>query len=606
MTIPAIVLWANSIRNTFVADWQSNTDLSSISLRQGDTIGIELHWVEQSVGNPMKEVVWPSSANITLAVGRLDSAPTSGGYRLSYGGQTTPAIGFNAEAISIQAALNGLSSIAAEGGVTIIKTSTTWRAVWNVTGAVSSTITVAENTLAPTSSLGIAVARTGAPGVAHIVQVHIKQSPVAVCTTWANTAPPTATVTLTHAPAYSGDNRTWRLVVTPEPKGGTLRLSYVINGVTYYTAPISVTTLSANTIQEALPDVIAIQVSDFEFDLSQVQITPDPTVNISSMAADSSGLIGFSSKYGLLSLNSLDVELLLGGASSATVVCEVEVEMDGKRQTLVQSNAVIYNDLIDTDSYTLVQWPDVVPADSVVRYDTPQSLTTAQKAQARTNIGAIDSALLDAYDTRDDELEARVADLETKTLTADQKAAAAGAASPSATNVFATANELAAKANATHTHTIAQITDLDTQLAERALVVHTHVVGEVAGLQTTLNDLQSNKAEIDHTHTQGDVDGLAPLLSQIQSDLSVIQGDALTPPQKAAIDQADTPSGGNVFITNSAMTAYVSAYVSAEAVPVNLPVTFTTIIGNYTDVTYPYEITLTINGVDYKIPARQA
>lgn len=602
MTIPALVLWANSIRNRFVADWQSNTDLASISLRQGDTIGLELHWVEQSVGNPMKEVVWPSSANITLAVGRLDNPPTSGAYKLSYGGNTTASIAYNADAAVIQAALNNLASIQAEGGVTVVKTNTTWRAVWNVAGSVSSTISVAENTLSPTSSLGVAVARTGSTNVAHVVQVHIKQSPVAVCTTWENTAPPVATITQTHAPAYSGDNRTWRLVISPEPKGGTLRLSYVINGQTYYTAPIDVTTLSANTIQGAFDDLNVIQVSDFEFDLSQVQTTPNPTVNISAMAADSSGLIGFSSKYGLLSLNSLDVELLLNGAASANVVCEVEVEMDGKRQTLVQSPAVIFNDLIDTDSYTLVQWPDVVPADSVVRYDTPQALSAAQKLQARTNIGAVDSSALGSYGTKDDELEARIASLETQSITSDQRAAITGAAAPSATNVFATADELDAKADATHTHTIAQITDLDTQLAAKAAIDHTHTVGEISGLQSTLSDLTNNKANTVHTHQISDVDGLDSQLNQIQIDLNNLDGAALTDDQKQAIEQADTPSSGNVFITQSAM----AAYVSAEAVPVNLPVTFTTVIGNYTDVTYPYEITLTINGVDYKIPARLA
>lgn len=602
MTIPALVLWANSIRSRFVADWQSNTDLASISLRQGDTIGLELHWVEQSVGNPMREVVWPSSANITLAVGRLDSAPTSGAYKLSYGGNTTTAIAYNAEASAIQAALNSLVSIQAEGGVTVVKTNTTWRAVWNVAGPVSSTISVAENTLSPTSSLGVAVARTGSTNVAHIVQVHIKQSPVAVCTTWENTAPPVATLTQTHAPAYSGDNRTWRLVISPEPKSGTLRLSYVINGVTYYTAPLDVTTLTANTIQAAISGLTAIKVSDFEFDLSQVQTTPNPTVNISSMSADSSGLIGFSSKYGLLSLNSLDVELLLNGASSANVVCEVEVEMDGKRQTLVQSPAVIFNDLIDTDSYTLVQWPDVVPADSVVRYDTPQSLSSAQKLQARTNIGALDATVLDAYGTKDDELEARVADLETQILTADQRAAITGAATPSATNVFATADELNAKADAVHTHAIAQITNLDTELANKAVINHTHVISEVSNLQSTLDTLDTSKADTVHSHTVGDVTGLNDQLNDIETAISNLQVAALTPDQAQAISGSETPSSGNVFITTSAMVSYVGA----EAMPANVPVNFTTIIGNYTDVNYPYEITLTINGVDYKIPARLA
>lgn len=600
MTIPALVLWANSIRTRFVSDWQSNTDLASVSFRQGDTIGVELHWVEQTVGNPMKEVVWPAAANITLAVGRLDSAPTSGAYKLSYDGDTTASIAYNAEAPAIQTALNDLASIQAEGGVTVVKTNTTWRAVWNTPGVASSTISVAENTLSPTSSIGVAVAQTGSATAVHIVQVHIKQAPVAVCTTWQDTTPPTATITQTHAPAYSGDNRTWRLVISPEPKSGTLRLSYVINGVTYYTAPLDVTRLSENTIGGAIEDIEVIKVSDFEFDLSQVQTTPNPTVNISSMSADSSGLIGFSSKYGLLSLNSLDVELLLGGAASANVVCEVEVEMDGKRQTLVQSAAVISNDLIDTDSYTLVQWPDVVPADSVVRYDTPQALTSAQKLQARTNIGAVDSSVLGSYGTKDDELEARIASLETQSLTSDQRAAITGAAMPSATNVFATVDELDAKADATHTHTIAQVTDLSTQLAAKADFAHTHAISEVANLQATLTSLDSTKADIVHTHDTQDINGLDAQLQAIAADLTDLQNGGLTTDQKDAIAGADTPSATNVLITNTAMVAYVGA----SAISNNVPVNFTTIVGNYTDVNYPYEITLTINGVDYKVPAR--
>lgn len=609
VTIPALVLWANSKQSKFVADWQSNIDLASISFRQGDTVGVELHWVEQSLGNPMSEVVWPSSANITLALGRLDAAPTSGTYKLAYGAAVTGNIAYNADASTIQAALNGLAPIAAEGGVVVTQTSTTWRATWNVAGVVSSAITVADNTLTPTSSIGIGVARTGTPTLSHIVQVHIKQAPVAVCTSWENTDAPAATVVETHSPAYSGDNRVWRLTIAPAPKSGTLRLSYVINGVTYYTAPLDANTLSANSITAAIPQLSVIQVTNYEFDLSQPQTTPNPTVNISSIGADSSGLIGFSAKYGLLNLNSLDVELLLGGASSANVVAEVEVEMDGKRQTLVQSQAIIYNDLIDTDSYTLVEWGDVVPADSVVRFDTAQALSSAEQLQARTNIGAIASTALSAYATKDAELEARVADLETDALTDDQRAAITGAATPSATNVFVTATELAGKADATHTHAIADVTGLQVALNDKSDLGHTHLISEVDGLQTQLTTLDSGKADAIHTHTIADVTALSSSLADLDDRITDLEAVAPSGDINAALTGAELPSASNVFVSTSAMVTYVGGEIttaSAGLMSNNLPINFTAIVGNYTDVTYPYEITLTINGVDYKVPARLA
>ena len=129
-------------------------------------------------------------------------------------------------------------------------------------------------------------------------------------------------------------------------------------------------------------------------------------------------------------MNSLDVELLLGGGASGAAVLEIEVELDGKRQTLVQNAVTVYNDLIDTDSYTLQEWGDVIPADSVVRYDTAQSLTSGQQTQARANIGAIAAASLTAYTTKDNELEARIASLESISPTTDDLAAVAGANAP--------------------------------------------------------------------------------------------------------------------------------------------------------------------------------
>jgi hypothetical protein len=184
-------------------------------------------------------------------------------------------------------------------------------------------------------------------------------------------------------------------------------------------------------------------------------------------------------------MNALDVELLLAGAPSGSATLEIEVEMDGKRQTLVQNAVTIYNDLIDTDSYTLQEWGDVIPADSVVRYDTVQTLTTGQKLQVRTNIGAVGADSLAPYTTKDNELEVRIAALEGVAVIGDIADAVNGAATPSATNVFATMDDLADKADTVHTHIITDVTGLAAALADKAALTHGHVITDITNLQGT-------------------------------------------------------------------------------------------------------------------------
>jgi hypothetical protein len=593
MPLPALTLWADSNKSELVAGWQVNSNLGTLKLRQGDTIGIELHWVEQGYGRLMREVVWPAAANITLAIGRIDTQPTSGVFQLGYGTEYTAEVAYNVSAAALQTALNALPTITAEGGVTVAKTATTYRITWNTPGVPAHSITLYQNDLTPTSSIGIGTARTGTSTVAQITQLHIKQAPVAVCTSWVTQDPPSITVTETHAPAYSGDYRIWRVLISPNPKSGTFRLSKVINGSTYWTAPIPVEGITANTIAVAT-GLTVTAVDDFEFEISQPQIQPDPTVNVSLMGADGAGLIGYSSKYGQLSMNSLDVELLLGGAASGAAVLEIEVELDGKRQTLVQNSVTVYNDLIDTDSYTLQEWGDVIPADSVVRYDTAQSLTSGQQSQARTNIGAIAAASLTAYTTKDNELEARIASLESISPSTDDQAAIAGANAPSATNVFATMDDLAGKADTTHTHAITDVTDLASSLAGKADASHGHIIADTTGLQDTLDDL-ATKADGVHTHAITDVSGLQTALDSKAESTHTHPGlpsgdvaDALT--------YASLPSAANPFATQD--------WVGENTMTNNPTVTVSGVTGTYNNTNYPYEIQLVVNGTTYYIPAR--
>lgn len=98
---------------------------------------------------------------------------------------------------------------------------------------------------------------------------------------------------------------------------------------------------------------------------------------------------------------------------------------------------------------------------------------------------------------------------------------------------LATKNELqtglAGKANASHTHTSASITDLsttlapyattavmNTELAKKAPVSHTHTTAQVAGLDTAL----AGKAPMSHTHTIANVTGLQADLTTIRESIT--------------------------------------------------------------------------------------
>ena len=64
--------------------------------------------------------------------------------------------------------------------------------------------------------------------------------------------------------------------------------------------------------------------------------------------------------------------------------------------------------------------------------------------------------------------------------------------------------EVAKKANTSHKHTTADITDFATEMGKKANTSHTHTQAQVTGLSTALN----GKADKSHTHTTSQVSGL--------------------------------------------------------------------------------------------------
>jgi hypothetical protein len=596
MPSPALTLWIDMSTGKFLSGWQSISFAQKISLKQGDLIGVELHIINNYLGGSFSEYEFSPSTAVTLAIGRIDTAPESGTFKLTYGGLSTAALPAEATAAQVQTALNALAVITTEGGVVVTKTSNSYRIVWNTPAVTANVLSYSFNELYPTSTVNASAVKVGSLIQKQIYQVHIKQAPVANITSFVNQTPPSITVTQIHAPAFVGDTKVWRVSISPQPKNGSFLIGFDAGTTSYNTAAIDVNT-SGDTL-------LSILTATFNGSWSVVKSGPNQwdiaTTNatVFNLSATDGGINAFNSKYGILNLDTAEVEDLLAGESSADAVMEIQLDTNGVKHTVTQQDITILNDLIDDASYSLVQWGDYIPADSVVRYDTAQALTNVQKQQAKDNIGVstIDTT---ALTNKDIELEGRIGDLEGLGLTTNQFNAITGSQLPSATNVLTTKSaldaETALKANVNHSHAITDVTGLQSALDSKASTVHTHITSDITGLQTALDakvnlaafqTAINNKSDINHTHTTFSTIAVT-VLNPTTVNATTVNADTVV------VKALYVDDGDNNYPLNS------SNPVDKIGIP------FDYAIANPLGSPYIYELPIKINGITYMMPARK-
>lgn len=422
MANPYLILWCDPAQNKIYSGWQKAAQALPPVLKQGDQIGVEIHWVKSGLySQAMQEIQFPPSATVRLAVGRLDSAPTGGTFTITYGANTTAPLAYGITATELETALNDLASITSDGGVTVSKTGNQFRIVWNDVGAYTTALTSDVDMLYPTSQASVVESRAGSLDASRIILFKVRQSAIAALTSFTAVAQPSITVS-------SLFTSTWRVSISPMPKEGVFSLT-VIKGPSTYTTISMSATADAFTMASALNslNVVSgqkfnvIKSGDFTWDITA------PTA-VDSISA-TSGLVGFSAMYGVLDMNTAEVEEFLSGSSSGTATIEVEVDVAGEIQTLAQTGVRVLNDLIDQSSFNIVSMGSLMPVDSVVRYDTSQALTVPQQETARQNINAVSLAeVTDSLDL-------------TNLPTLNEKKAMQYSVLPSQTNPFVTMTE---------------------------------------------------------------------------------------------------------------------------------------------------------------------
>jgi hypothetical protein len=432
MPLPsAIKLFIDPRTGDAFGNFAGTTSLTNPVFTLGDTATVELYLVESTGLNtyPRQEIGFPTSPGIRVAVGAIDESPLAGTWTLSYGGDTTTALAFNATPAVVQAALNLLASITAAGGVTVAKIGDNYNIVFNANGA-RTELTTNGAALIPLSAATVASLQTGDANKPAIYLVHLQRTVAGLATSFTPTA--ASAITVESLTAWDGTKATYRVSISPDPKGGSFSLSFdAQTGTDVSSSAISVGA-SGLDVQNALSigaladgKVSVTQVGAYAYDIT---VKTQPAT--AGLTADAAGLLSFAGYKGELNLNTAEAISLLDGAPLVQTTLEVEITSDSKTLTVLQVQCTLQNAVIDA--------------------------------------GAVQPLVLDTY------LSQTVADGRYFKLSQNL---ADGTAGTMRTNLG-----------------VYSTSQVDTALALKANTSHTHIIGDVTGLQTAL-DGKANLSE---------------------------------------------------------------------------------------------------------------
>jgi len=358
-------LWIDPFDNILYSGWQNTQSAPTLVFKQGDKIDIELFLVKRGITSSSQDTVeFPEGSTIRFAVGKLDTPPTAGTMVISYNGEQTGNIPYNASASAIQTALNAVGSIAASGGVVVsVVSSTIFRIAFEANGPRPAPL-IDTTGLLPTSSGKVITVRAGTSTLPAIFIFKVNQSVAVFQNDWVDSQQPTVTATTLVA------NQTKRVTISPVPLAGTWTLDTTPSiarlvddagdeddVATYWTQTVSsrLGAFASSFIGEdgrPIWNMSVIQIGSNSWDFTVRNDYPVPVGYTMPFTVDGN-FTKFPSKVSTVNFDTVEVEYLLDGADSVTASLEIEVESpSGDKWTVLQTSCTIVNDLIDQAVYT--------------------------------------------------------------------------------------------------------------------------------------------------------------------------------------------------------------------------------------------------------------
>lgn len=371
MPTPALNLYVDQAGGKLVSGFSSTKQASLQSFVFGDSIPVNVRVLDSGTSR-----VWDdadlTNKTIRIAVGTPGGNPTSGTFTITYAGDTTSALNYNATAAQVQTALNLLASIIAAGGVSVTSTQTgVYKITFDSAGA-RSAFSIDSTILYPSTEANALVAVEGDVSTREVVLVTLETQPASYVELTTNLDSAAVSVsTIREGATGVGDIQ--QFAFSPVPYDGTYTItigSETTNAISY--------NATAAVIQSALESLAGIGVGNVTVSGSLPSYTASFAASledVSEMTVAVDGLSVPTGKKGNLNLNTTGIVELLNGSTSANATFEVEIY-----------------DTVSSTSFTPVQTACTVKED--VTGNTPASSTPLPIYITTTTAGSTIAGML--------------------------------------------------------------------------------------------------------------------------------------------------------------------------------------------------------------------
>jgi hypothetical protein len=256
----------------------------------GDSVPLNVRLVEPNPGggidDPWRDVDLDGKT-IRVGIGQPGGKPSSGTFTLTYGGNATASLPFNATSAQVATALNALASIISAGGVTVSGAVGGYRIAFVTSGA-RTAITADTDALYPASQFVAIVAQEGDGSTEEVVLGTLKTQPAAYAELTEIPSPPSIDISMIQESVVS--DGTFTLTYKSETTGpidllaSNTEIAAAINELATITTDGGVTVTSQGVdYAEGLPQyrmifisfVDAFTLTDSDFSLDDSGILPD-------------------------------------------------------------------------------------------------------------------------------------------------------------------------------------------------------------------------------------------------------------------------------------------------------------------------------------------
>ena len=370
-----------------VSSFRSTRTATPESAVFGDTPDISVRLVESNESG--NEVPWRyvdlTGTSIRVAIGNPGGDPTSGTFTLTFSGDTTSALDYNATAAEVDTALNALASMVTAGGCTVTQATAGYQVTFDSTGD-QALITATTDSLFPASSAYIYEATTGDGSTNEVQVVTLEVDNAAYVELTDDIASPSATVTVVREGVTDTTSELQRVQISGDPYLGTWAIT--INGNTSAAIAVDATLAEITTAIEGITGIGAgnatVTGSTLDFTIQY-----DSSLgNVATASIDVANLTGSVGKTGSIDLNTNQFLELLGGASSATATLEIVKYDTGNStsDTVFQGNITCRQDVIPDTPASATPFPSYAAASHTHTESDITDLGTATTLNADTSL----------------------------------------------------------------------------------------------------------------------------------------------------------------------------------------------------------------------------